>query len=262
VALRGLNLIKILLQNYIHNTSGLSCKNKELERLEILLNDAVPRPNKFDTFEKESRIKALMAIAKSGSFDFYIDSGGKDHISLAVLGEKLLNDGFKPYQVSLAVNDWIIALNLDELGNRFVKDNSGGTIDYLTGLTWKTYALGQSANNSATQFTTIRSNEIPETLSNYPGWRLPTKAELLSLIRCKSGYLGHKDKPDGKSYESAIHPEAFPNTDSRKHYLVSERVSGVSDGRYTGYGMVHFGSSNPGSFSFTDGRCFIRLVKE
>jgi hypothetical protein len=251
-------LLESLLQIYLQNISSSSNKNKELERLEILINDAVPEPPMYSSIEKEYRVKALMAIAKCGSFDLYIDSGGKDLLALSVLGKKLLNDGFEPYQISLSMNDWIGALGLDELGARFVKENAEETRDYLTGLTWKTYALGQSVNKPPTLFHTARSNEISEALANFPEWRLPREAELLSLIRCKRGYLG---VTDGSPDEPAIHPEAFPNTDSRESYRASGSISGVSDGRYTSYNIVSFGSCSPGFSCFTNSSCFIRLVK-
>ena len=99
-------------------------------------------------------------------------------------------------------------------------DHGDGTVtDTKTKLIWQKCTVGQSGNNCTEGFANFYGwREIPNRFMSekYNDWRMPTEAELMTLVYCNHG-VPRKETGDkgckGSNYQSpTINTTAFPNT--------------------------------------------------
>lgn len=104
-------------------------------------------------------------------------------------------------------------------------DNGDGTIrDRETNLTW------QQGEQEPMRWEQAKSYCRSLELGGYDDWRLPTKAELLSLI-------------EKSMFNPAINRRFFPDAQPKDYWTSSEGTSGVGSAAWLvnfGYGDTHF----------------------
>ncbi|TVR59246.1 MAG: DUF1566 domain-containing protein [Candidatus Competibacteraceae bacterium] len=120
----------------------------------------------------------------------------------------------------------------DELAADGYRDNGDGTVtDLGTGLTWMRFALGQRWENGRVvgeaMKVTFDEAEIHVNRLNAMqylgkrGWRLPTKDELLTLVR--------------RNYQPTINPKAFPQCPSSYFWSASPTAARSCDSWYVNF---------------------------
>jgi len=151
------------------------------------------------------------------------------------------------------------ALAVDELviNNRY-RDNQDGTVtDLRTGLQWKRFSEGQSWNGStctgkAKEYTWKEAMSLRSEFACLSDWRLPTIAELNTLVYCSNGkqrkfeeggfrtiehegYSGCGSDTRGNYQSPTIDTQSFPNTPTTWFWSASPVAAG------TGAYVVVFG---------------------
>jgi len=251
-----------VLQEYIQSRIDDQNQERALNRLVMLLPDAVP-----DRLgDEQERVRVLLSLAELNSFDIYIKSNGGDILALSLSYNKLINDGFEPNKVILAIHDWCNAIGLNEtMGYRYQDNNDGTVTDHLTNLMWQRCSIGQHCSESnctglPTKYTWHEACDVESNVGGYDDWRIPDEDELKSLIYCYEGYIqfGFMGCNHGHSTDTAvIYSEAFPNTDKEDKYWTSSKVrSDIWEVR-----TVSFKQGMAWNDSEKCGRNYLRLVR-
>lgn len=122
-------------------------------------------------------------------------------------------------------------------------DSAATYTDPTTGLMWQRCAMGQQWQEGrcigeAKRYPWQQAHPIHSDLAGYTDWRLPTKEELATIIRCSNGTpaieaLTHscagKAHRNGDSYHHpTLDPEQFPDTPENAFWSATP-VSGNSD---------------------------------
>jgi hypothetical protein len=105
----------------------------------------------------------------------------------------------------------------------------GEVLDKQTCLIWKRYPLGDSGTKVWERYNWVLAKNACRDLGN--GWRLPTKAELDSIVD------HYKDADHGNWSYPTINTKAFPDTPTNWCWTTSEygRDSGLLVSFYSGY---------------------------
>ena len=151
------------------------------------------------------------------------------------------------------------------------RDNGNGTVtDVATGLQWMRFSLGQAWRGGtciglAKRYqwqdaqNAVRGLNLNGGFAGHRDWRLPSKADLLSLVYCSSGrpkIWNDTGRPcEGEYKKPTIVQPAFPNTPSSEFWSGSP-VANYSDSAW----YVSFSCGD----AYGDARydyCMVRLVR-
>ncbi|GAB2916970.1 Lcl C-terminal domain-containing protein [Rheinheimera gaetbuli] len=135
----------------------------------------------------------------------------RQNIALVTTATLLSLLGVSPAQANTLIN------------GRYVDNNDGTLTDTVTKLTWQRCSLGQTWQGSACNGNAARYRGEQALELSKEGWRLPSIAELDTLVQCKGGRQPDKRAEDeyindtnaqcqGEPEQPTINAEAFPAT--------------------------------------------------